>query len=376
MLKEGCVQACRGCAHRGWSASESEGQKAAWIREKLAPWAARLAPLRAVAEAERWAYRDKVCLATAWEAEGWQFGLMARQVLIPIPRCPIHSERVRAAVRLFAEALPPGVVFPMVFFAQSGAQITLVLKTNEAPDFGWLDVGFQKHLMQIGIEGVWAHLNPSAGKRVFAKQAWHLLWGQPRSVDASGLHYGPATFHQPIPVLHAAALDEAEAFLQTTPGDAVVDLYCGIGSSVVRWLRRGAEVAGVELGREAVACAGMNAPGAVLLRGTCAHRLPQLREWTEARTGVRRLLFANPPRTGLEPEVCQWIAREFRPERLAYLSCSAGTLHRDLDILTAAAYRVERLTPYDFFPQTYHVETLALLQRAGRHILFDNPPSL
>jgi len=45
-----------------------------------------------------------------------------------------------------------------------------------------------------------------------------------------------------------------------------------------------------------------------------------------------------------------------------YELCSAGTLRRDLDALTRSDYWIKRLTPYDFFPQTYHVETLVLLQ--------------
>jgi tRNA/tmRNA/rRNA uracil-C5-methylase (TrmA/RlmC/RlmD family) len=52
----------------------------------------------------------------------------------------------------------------------------------------------------------------------------------------------------------------------------------------------------------------------------------------------------------------------FRPQRMAYLSCSAGTLRRDLEHLTAAGYRVMRIIPYDFFPQTHHVETLVFLK--------------
>ena len=101
-----------------------------------------------------------------------------------------------------------------------------------------------------------------------------------------------------------------------------------------------------------------------MLRGTCRERLPQLRAWAlERDPAAGALLYANPPRTGIEPEVLDWIGGVYRPERMAYLSCSAGTLRRDLEILTDANYEVERLTPYDFFPQTYHVETLALLRR-------------
>ncbi len=98
-----------------------------------------------------------------------------------------------------------------------------------------------------------------------------------------------------------------------------------------------------------------------MLRGPCAQRLPQIREWVAA--SGERLLYVNPPRSGLEPAVLDWICEDYRPRRMAYLSCSAGTLSRDLQRLCAAGYGVERLQPYDFFPQTWHVECLAMLRR-------------
>jgi 23S rRNA (uracil1939-C5)-methyltransferase len=65
----------------------------------------------------------------------------------------------------------------------------------------------------------------------------------------------------------------------------------------------------------------------------------------------------------MEPEVILWIKETSRLLRMAYLSCSAGTLMRDLDLLTAGGFKVISLTPYDFFPRTHHVECLALLER-------------
>jgi hypothetical protein len=55
-----------------------------------------------------------------------------------------------------------------------------------------------------------------------------------------------------------------------------------------------------------------------------------------------------------------------RPQRIAYLTCSAGTLARDLCRLVDAGYAVTAIHPYDFFPLTHHVEALALLERCGR----------
>jgi tRNA/tmRNA/rRNA uracil-C5-methylase (TrmA/RlmC/RlmD family) len=344
------------------SAAASEAQKADWLRRTLAPWADRLQPLRAVAGAARWSYRGKVCLSALWrETEGWRLGLWRRDALIPIPDCPVHIESIRFMARWLMRTLPPGPDFPLAFYVRAGAQATLILKTHWLPDPGWLDDERRAELAASGLEGLWLHLHPAAGRRLFARRGWTLLWGQPRSRDAFGLEYGPTAFQQLIPALYGEALDAAEDFLAPGPGDSLADLYCGIGATLARWIRCGARTIGVELGGEAVECAGRNAPAALVLRGKCADRIPQLRDWSPA-TGTR-LLYLNPPRPGLEPAVRAWAADEYRPERLAYLSCSAGTLSRDLRGLAEAGYTVERLIPYDFFPQTHHVETLALLRR-------------
>lgn len=363
----GCEPRCPGCAHRTLSAAASAVQKIDGLRQRLAPWVELLRPMRTVADAARWNYRRKVCLSAVWDAAaGWNLGLWRRDELIPIPDCPVHATPVRAMIGWLRQALPPAEDFPLAFFVQSDAQVTLIVKTRHCPALDWLNEARRRDLTVIGIEGLWLHLHPSAGRRLFARNGWTLLWGQPRSRDEGGLIYGPTAFQQQIPELYRQALDEAESFLAPQPGDALADLYCGIGASLVRWTRRGAQTLGVELGGEAVECAGRNAPDATLLRGKCAQRLPQLRAWT---LPIRRLLYVNPPRTGLEPEVCDWVATEFRPERIAYLSCSAATLSRDLTRLTAAGYTVATLTPYDFFPQTRHVEVLALLQDSAASCL-------
>lgn len=360
-LPTGCVAPCPGCSHRALTATESEAQKMDWLRRQLSPWAERLEPLQTVAASARWGYRRKVCLSAVWEAmAGWRFGLWRREELIPIPDCPVHAKSVGLLVHWLMQTLPSYPQFPLAFLAQSGAQATLIVKAHRVATPDWLDEKAGATLTASGLEGLWLHLHPAAGRRLFARNGWQLLWGQPRSQDAFGLLYGPTAFQQLIPTLYRRALDAAEAFLLPQAGDGVADLYCGIGASLVRWTAHNARVIGVELGGEAVECARRNAPQAEVLRGKCADRLPQLRDWMPP--NGRRLLYLNPPRIGLEPEVLTWSAEQFRPVRLAYLSCSAGTLRRDLQGLTAAGYTVESLQPYDFFPQTHHVETLALLR--------------
>ncbi|MGB9499312.1 MAG: class I SAM-dependent RNA methyltransferase [Dissulfuribacterales bacterium] len=363
-LKHGCIDTCPGCAHKRMNYSDSLLQKQRWLKNKLSPRVDKLEPIETVEPEMRWNYRGKVCLSTEWGPAGWKMGLISHEKVIPIHDCPVHTEMVRQAVSLFSQHLPPGSVFPMVYYVQSQTQVTLVLKSKTIPELAWLNVNFKEQLNQIGIKGLWIHLHPSAGRKVFSKNSWHLLYGSPRSVAKDGSIYGPKLFQQLIPSLYEQALDRAEEILNPAPDDCVIDLYCGIGNGLTRWARRSCHTIGVELDGEAVECARQNVPAATVLRGKCKDRIPQLSEWfkmTSSRNN-QRLLYVNPPRTGLEPEVLDWITKTYRPDRMAYLSCSAGTLQRDIDRLTAAGYTIIKITPYDFFPQTLHVETLVFFQ--------------
>jgi tRNA/tmRNA/rRNA uracil-C5-methylase (TrmA/RlmC/RlmD family) len=157
----------------------------------------------------------------------------------------------------------------------------------------------------------------------------------------------------------------ASMHLAPGPGVAVLDLYCGIGATLREWSDAGASALGIELAGGAVDSARRNAPQATVLRGTCMQRLPQVRDWWAATVAGARACYVNPPRSGLEPEVLDALTRELRPDRLAYLSCSAGTLARDLEALEREGYAVRSLVPFDFFPGTHHVECLALVERGA-----------
>jgi len=88
--------------------------------------------------------------------------------------------------------------------------------------------------------------------------------------------------------------------------------------------------------------------------------------WLVERASDDARRIRQPPRSGLEEEVTAALARQLRPARIAYLSCSAGTLARDLDAFEAAGYGLDRISPMTFFPLTHHVEALALARKLPR----------
>lgn len=364
-IKDGCNPLCRACSHRGWSMEKSLNQKQDFVTKTLTSWSDVIHPIKSVDETKRWHYRISVTLAAEWNGSVWNFGTRSRDELIPIHRCPIHHSRVNQVVEILSIKLPPTSIFPLAFLVFTKAQCVLVVKQKPAANTEWLTNDLAEKLKSSGVEGFWIHHNPSAGRRLFEKGGWLHLFGSERSVDSMGLAYGPTSFQQQIEELYHSSLNLADEFLMPNNLTAVVDLYCGTGTSLRRWRAKNAQCVGVETSAEALDCATENAPGSYLLRGACRLRIPQLSQWVIQQLFLSKqiLIYANPPRTGMEPEVLDWIVRVAKPRRMAYLSCSPGTLSKNLHFLTQNHYKVLGLYPFDFFPQTHHVECLAILQK-------------
>ena len=72
--------------------------------------------------------------------------------------------------------------------------------------------------------------------------------------------------------------------------------------------------------------------------------------------------MVDPPRSGLPREVLDALVA-MQPDVLAYVSCDPATLARDARRLTRQGYRLKQVTPFDMFPQTYHIETISFWER-------------
>jgi 23S rRNA (uracil1939-C5)-methyltransferase len=167
-------------------------------------------------------------------------------------------------------------------------------------------------------------------------------------------------FFQPNPGAGALVRRHAVDALTRAPGGRVLELYGGVGFFTVAAARRGSRVTMVESVRSACAAARENLAGRSdmcrVIEGDVVERVPALlREDWEA-------ILVDPPRTGLPPAVTGEIAGA-RVPRLVYVSCDSGTLARDLGKLAAAGWRISGVTPFDQFPQTEHLESVAVLER-------------
>jgi 23S rRNA (uracil1939-C5)-methyltransferase len=147
------------------------------------------------------------------------------------------------------------------------------------------------------------------------------------------------------------------------PRGTLVDLYAGVAPLGIALARHFERVLAVEAHPEASTDARQSAklndvPHLEVVAGLAENRAPHLGH----EVARARAVLLNPPRRGCKPEVLR-AAADLRPERMVYVSCDPETLARDLDRLFQLGYRAARVQPLDMFPQTDHVESVALLER-------------
>jgi len=146
--------------------------------------------------------------------------------------------------------------------------------------------------------------------------------------------------------------------LDLTGSEHVLDAYCGVGLFTAFIAEEAASVTGIEVNPPAVVDAGHNlahADNVTLLEGPVEE---QMREITTKLDAV----LVDPPRTGLAPVVVDALV-EGSPDRIVYVSCDPATLARDCKRLAKQGYGLSWVQPVDLFPQTYHIENIALLER-------------
>lgn len=167
------------------------------------------------------------------------------------------------------------------------------------------------------------------------------------------------TFFQVNTEAAEGLLQVIAAELNLQGNEVLVDAYCGIGTFTLPLAKQVQIAIGLEMQREAIAQAELNAQLNDLTNvtfhvGTVEELLPQL--------GVKPdIVLLDPPRKGCDRKVLETI-KEMQPNRIVYVSCKPATLARDLKFLCENGdYKLVRVQPADFFPQTSHVECVAFL---------------
>lgn len=342
---------CGGC---DWQHLRLDGQRAAKqaiLGEQLTHMG-RLGqvPLLPTAGAAPWAYRSTARLHIAGELIG--FYAAGGRRIVPLAECPLLDPRLNEALAALRLLLPaPGL-----------REATLRLSTTTGRIHALLDGQGQPAWNQLARD--WRAAVPAlSGVSAAARSGWRMLAGAPYLEELMGdvlLRVSPTSFFQANVERARAVLAELERWLALAPDATLLDAFCGVGTFVLPLGRRVSRAWGIEENPAAIADAAASASAhaianVTLIAGKVEDQIGEL-------AGRVDMAVLDPPRRGCEESTLAALLR-LRPRQIAYLSCHPGTLARDIRALSAGGYGLRSAQPFDFFPQTAHIESLVLLER-------------
>ncbi len=222
-------------------------------------------------------------------------------------------------------------------------------------------------LAQIeGMTSISISINKERSNVIMGKTI-KVLWGQGYITDYIGdvkYQISPLSFYQVNPVQTEHLYGQALEYAGLNGGETVWDLYCGIGTISLFLAQKANKVCGVEIVPQAIDDAKKNAQingftNTEFFVGKAEEVLPREYEKNQVYADV---IVVDPPRKGCDETLLNTMV-QMQPERIVYVSCDSATLARDLKILCANGYQLEKVRCVDMFPMTVHVETVCLLSR-------------
>lgn len=352
---------CGGCTLQHLPHAEQVALKQRTLAEQLQrqaglqpeQWAAPLV-------GEEFAYRRRARLAVRWDpaqrhlAVG--FRAAASQAIVDVEQCPV----LVPALQRLLDGLPallrsldkPRALGHVELF--HGSQTALLLRHTAA--LGEADLQRLRQFCAAQQAQLWLH---GEGQPVADQPAPLGYRVQPGDLE---LRYQPGDFVQVNAPLNQAMIEQALDWLAPQPDERVLDLFCGLGNFALPLARRAASVVAVEGVASMVERARENACDNQLnnLAFYQSDLAAELASQPWAAHGFAAVLL-DPPRDGAL--ACVQHMAALRAQRVLYVSCNPATLARDAQVLAGQGYRLQRAGMIDMFPQTAHVEAMALFVR-------------
>jgi 23S rRNA (uracil1939-C5)-methyltransferase len=316
-----------------------------------------------------------------------KIGAWARNTreVVPIPQCLVAAPVLRRTMVSLAHhtlqlEIPPyqsesnrGVLRAAVLRASRTTGEVLVTLVAHHRDRALQDLAEEIGRGVSEVVGVWLHLNDGPGNTIFARDDQGVVgvlplvgreWIEER-LNGIAYRIGPGDFFQTHPAMAELLYARVVERLGAGPGDGVIDLYCGVGGIALLAAQRTGFAFGVEEIEGAVQrareAARINRVPAEFTTGKVAEVLQQVGPRFE---GTGPYVVVDPSRRGLEDGVAEAIDA-LGPRAIAYVSCNPAAMGRDLARLRAMGYDLEQVEPFDMFPNTSHVECLAIARPAG-----------
>jgi 23S rRNA (uracil1939-C5)-methyltransferase len=261
---------------------------------------------------------------------------------------------------------PKGIVRHIMIrkgFKTGEVMVVLVASTKDVPRLEELKDILIKSVE--GIKSIVLNVN-SKNTNVILGEECKTLYGSDTIQDYIGgfkFNISPLSFFQVNPMQTEILYNKALEFVNLTGKETVFDAYCGTGTITLFLSQKAKKVYGVEIIEPAIINARENAEvnnvdNVEFVVGKSEEIIPSL-----IRDGVKAdVIVVDPPRKGCDAKLLRAIG-ETKPERVVYVSCDPSTLARDLKILEGLGYETVEVQPVDMFPQTSHIECVALIVR-------------
>jgi tRNA/tmRNA/rRNA uracil-C5-methylase (TrmA/RlmC/RlmD family) len=309
---------CAGCQYQHIDYAHQLEMKGAQIRDvferigkiKDPP----IAPV--VGSPRQYHYRNKLVVHGPGKPGFWT---QRGRSILAIDQCPIAREEVNAKLAEVAQ--------------QNLDQVHVTIRTNSAGQ-------------------VWSFVEAPADQHIT-----ETVLGQELTTPL-------ASFFQVNREVIELALQHAREIFAASGCKTLVDAYCGIGLFALLLGDQAGHVYGIEYDSAAIDAANLNAAKIGLKNyDFYPGQTERLLYYTLRQCNLDdTCLILDPPRSGCGRPVLKTL-REQRPRKLIYVSCAPAMLARDIKVLTKQGYRLDRITPFDMFPQTQHCEAVAELTR-------------
>ncbi len=352
---------CGGCTLQHLPHAEQLALKQRTLAEQLARFAnlqpeAWMAPIVGT----EFGYRRRARIAVRWDAKARQlevgFRAASSQAIVGIKDCQVLVQPLQPLMKALPELLrslekPQAVGHVELFYGTASALLLRHTQPLGAVDLGRLRDFCAAHQAQLWLHGEGEPRPDQPDARLgYRLERWDLE-----------LEYRPGDFVQVNAAVNEAMVAQALDWMKPQPGDRVLDLFCGLGNFALPLARQVREVVAVE-GVEAMverARGNAAANGLENLSFFQADLSSPLADAAWARQGFDAVLL-DPPRDGAFEAVRQMNATGAR--RVVYVSCNPATLARDSAELVKQGYQLKKAGILDMFPQTAHVEAMALFE--------------
>lgn len=359
---------CGGCQWQHVAYGRQAASKQAAVRDALTRIGkvedAQVAPV--IESPSAYGYRNKIELTATTGARGLVLGLSAAasHEIVPVDACLLLPERSRGlpgalagALRFLAARGALGI-FRVTLRVSSAGQVAVDLWTTGGP-FPRAAVAKTvaeatgaRTVTRVIVRGEPARRDISKVEVLAGPGVWRESLGGDRYTVSAPSFFQVNT--QAAEVLRSVATEAVAA----DGTSRVADLYAGVGTFTLPLARAAGSTVAIESSRYALSDLRRNLADARLdvdvVPGDAAHTLGGL--------GHLDAVLIDPPRSGLTPESTRTLLAA-RADRIVYVSCDPSTLARDVQHFTSAGYVLTSATPVDLFPQTFHIETVAVLDR-------------